>query len=593
MRPLDPRDLDEAVAAVGDWGALDGARLLLTGATGFYGAWLLSTLHRATQARGLRVEAVALTRDVRAARARLPWLGALPWLTLAEGDARSFTPPDGPFTHAVLAATSTTVAPGAREDPFETASVVVDGTRRALDLCAARGVTRLLYASSGAVYGRQPSGLTHVDEGFTGAPDCLDPRLAYGHAKRLGENLCAAAAAERGVAAVVARGFAFVGPYLPLDAHFAIGNFLRDGLAGRAVVVKGDGSPRRSYLYGGDLAAWLWVMLLRGASGRAYNLGSDDDRALSDVASRVAARFGVPVEVRGAPEPDAPRNRYVPSVARAWSELGLDVTVGLDEAIAHRPLAPRGVSAHGPRSPKRARQRARYSARERPAGSPPGAAPADRLRVVVVAHHGDGGEVEHAREGRRELGGQREPGRARAGERAAVGHATAARVHEAVRVEPDDVHHAAAGVEARAPRALGGDHRVGRRHRAEHLRGARVEDHDVAAVGGVTSAALGEGGQRGQRERGAHRGQRPADCDPRREGFETDAREGPQERREGVEVAPHAEGRVGAEVPRREHARDEGDGGEEGERERASVSAPQGERAHNGEGPEGEREGGA
>lgn len=334
MRDLDPRDLDEAVAAVGDWGALDGARVLLTGATGFYGAWLLSTLQRATQTRALRVEAVALTRDARAARARLPWLDALPWLTLAEGDARDFSLPGGTFTHAVLAATSTTVAPGAREDPFETASVVVDGTRRALDLCAARGVTRLLYASSGAVYGRQPSELSHVDEGFTGAPDCLDPRLTYGHAKRLGENLCAAAAAERGLAAVVARGFAFVGPYLPLDAHFAIGNFLRDGLAGRPVVVKGDGAPRRSYLYGSDLAAWLWAMLLRGASGRAYNLGSDDDRSLSDVAARVAAHFGVAVEVRGAPEPDAPRNRYVPSVARARRELGLDVTVGLDEAIA-------------------------------------------------------------------------------------------------------------------------------------------------------------------------------------------------------------------------------------------------------------------
>ncbi len=333
MRPIDPRDLDEAVAAVGDWGPLDGSRLLLTGATGFYGAWLLASLGRAVIDRGLRVEAVALTRDPDAARARMPWLAALPWLILSRGDARSFTPPGGRFTHALLAATSTTVTPGAREDPFETVSVVVDGTRRALDLCAERGVTRALYASSGAVYGRQPSEVSHVAEDHPGGPDCLDPRLAYGHAKRLGECLCAVARAERGLDVVVARGFAFVGAHLPLDAHFAIGNFLRDGLAGRPVVVRGDGSPRRSYLYGSDLAAWLWVMLLRGASGRAYNLGSDDDRSVAEVAARVGAHFGVPVEVLGVPEPDAPRSRYVPSVARARGELGLEVTVGLDEAI--------------------------------------------------------------------------------------------------------------------------------------------------------------------------------------------------------------------------------------------------------------------
>jgi nucleoside-diphosphate-sugar epimerase len=331
MRPIDPTDLDDALAQCRDaLVSLRGARIFLTGATGFYGAWLLESLAHAREALDLDVDAVVLTRDPARAIARMPHLGGRGWLRFHAGDARDFATPDGSFSHIVHAATSTSFGPGGVEDPLDTVGVIVDGTRRALAMAREKGVARLLYASSGAVYGRQPAHLTHLPEDHPGAPDTMDLRSAYGHAKRLAEHLCAQA---RGVEAVIARGFAFVGPHLPLDVHFAIGNFLRDAIAGRTIVVSSDGSPMRSYLYGSDLAAWMWVMLARGVASRPYNLGSDDDRRLGDVAGRVGALLGVPVEVRGVPDPSAARHRYVPSVARARGELGLEVTVGLDDAI--------------------------------------------------------------------------------------------------------------------------------------------------------------------------------------------------------------------------------------------------------------------
>ena len=331
MRPLDTADLDATLDQARDaFVALDGARIFLTGATGFYGVWLLETLAHARRALDLHIDAVVLSRDPSRVVARLPHLGAHPWLRLHQGDARDFATPEGSFSHIVHAATSTSYAPGVVEDPLDTIDVVVEGTRRALSMAREKGVRRLLFTSSGAVYGRQPEGITHLPEDFPGAPDTMDLRSAYGHAKRLAEHLCAQA---RGLDAVIARGFAFVGPHLPLDVHFAIGNFLRDGLAGRPIVVSSDGSPMRSYLHGSDLAAWLWVMLARGVGSRPYNLGSDDDRRLGDVAGRVGALLDVPVEIRGKSDPTAARHRYVPSVERARSELGLSVTVGLDEAI--------------------------------------------------------------------------------------------------------------------------------------------------------------------------------------------------------------------------------------------------------------------
>lgn len=332
--PIFEDDLETALAqAERDFRALHGARLLLTGATGFFGAWLLESLGHARARLGLDVRAVALTRDPEGFLRRMPHLAGLGWLAFARGDVRSFAPPDGGFTHVVHAATSTTLPPGAVEDPLDTASVIVDGARRVLELARERGASRLLFTSSGAVYGRQPPSVSHVPEDYAGAPDPLDVRQAYGTAKRLAELLCAAWWRAGGPEPVVARGFAFVGPHLPLDAHFAVGNFLRDGLAGRPIRVLSDGTPRRSYLHGADLAAWLWAMLARGAAGRAYNLGSDEDVSLGELAARVGAALGVASEVLGKPAPDAVRNLYVPSVERARRELGLEVTVPLDEAI--------------------------------------------------------------------------------------------------------------------------------------------------------------------------------------------------------------------------------------------------------------------
>ena len=307
-------------------------RVFLTGGTGFFGRWLLAAIVRANRTRALGLRACVLTRAPAAFASACPELATDPALELVAGDGRDFAPPPGAFSHVVHGATSTSAA--GETHPFELLDTIVAGARRVLDFAVASGVRDVLYLSSGAVYGAQGE-LERVAETHLGACDPLEPLSTYGEGKRLAEHLCALYRQQHGLAPRVARCFAFVGPHLQLDGRFAIGNFIADAIAGRAIRIAGDGAPLRSYLFMGDLVAWLLCILTEGAPGRAYNVGSDQACSLRELAELVART--VPgargVEVQGAAHSAPSRMRYVPSVERARSELGREVWTPLERAI--------------------------------------------------------------------------------------------------------------------------------------------------------------------------------------------------------------------------------------------------------------------
>ncbi len=330
---LPEADLEHALHVVGEgsWRSLAGARIFLTGGTGFVGKWLMATLLEADRRLGLGVELVVLSRDPDAFAAAAPQLARAPRVALTRGDVRDFEFPAGSFTHVVHAATDVVV----QNSPLDTFSTCVEGTRRALEFAAQAGVVDFLLVSSGAVYGRQPPELERLAETHAGAPDPLAPSSAYGEGKRVSEWLGAARAANSALRFKVARCFAFVGPYLPLDKHFAIGNFLRDAMAGSQITIQGDGTPYRSYLHAADMAGWLWAVLLRGQPGRAYNVGGHEAVSIADLAHRTVAALGSPARVAVLKDavPGKPAERYLPDVARSRQELALPDPIPLDEAI--------------------------------------------------------------------------------------------------------------------------------------------------------------------------------------------------------------------------------------------------------------------
>ncbi|MDZ4168050.1 MAG: NAD(P)-dependent oxidoreductase [Coriobacteriia bacterium] len=331
-------DLDGILESSAEaWSSLSGARIFITGGTGFVGTWLLESFAWANRVLSLDASAVVLTRDPERFAAKVPHLASDPGISLLQGDVTDFEAPAGPFTHVIHAAAESSTQQNAT-DPLRMIDTVVRGTRNVLDAARSWGSSGVLFTSSGAVYGVQPGDLELISEEQPGGPDPLAAGSAYPEAKRLAETLCATYAVQHGVPVKIARCFAFVGPHLPLDAHFAVGNFIRDGLAGGPISVRGDGTPVRSYLYAAELASWLWTILLAGESGRAYNVGSEHGHSIAEVARTVAAAFqsaprvsiaGTRVENLG-----GGGDRYVPSTQRAREELGLRETVDLCEAVS-------------------------------------------------------------------------------------------------------------------------------------------------------------------------------------------------------------------------------------------------------------------
>ena len=339
-KPLPPTDLAEVLhAARPSFEALRGARLFLTGGTGFFGHWLLESLLFADRELALGLRATVLTRDAESFRAKSPHIADHPAISLVQGDVRSFAFPSEPHSHIVHAATDSGGQQAGRP-AYELAESILEGTRHVLRFARETGAQRLLYTSTGAVYGRSTT-LLHTPETYLGGPDPLLLASAYDEAKRMAEHLCIAYAHDTALEPVVARCFAFVGPHLPLDAHFAIGNFLGAAIRHDRIHIRGDGTPRRSWLYMSDLAAWLCTLLTHGASGRAYNVGSDEAFTIAAAAKLTAETLrpsgaggsSLPIQIDGTPLESAPLNSYVPAVERAREELDLRVRVPLAEAL--------------------------------------------------------------------------------------------------------------------------------------------------------------------------------------------------------------------------------------------------------------------
>jgi len=332
--PIIEQDIAQVAQTVGtSLERLRGKRLLVTGGTGFIGTWILETVSWLNDQWDQPCRVYVPTRSPERFIGKVPHL-VRDDIVLLPADVRAFEYPDDlcdMIIHAAAPADPRALA----LDPLGVATIIVDGTRRALELAAQKQVESFLLVSSGAVYGSQPPELERVPEDYVGGPDLVNPRSAYGEAKRYAEVLCVLYYEKFGIPIRIARPFTFVGPYQDPDAGFAVTDFLKQGLQGLPLHIHGDGTTVRSYCYASDMVVALWKILLEAPTGRAYNVGSEEPISILELAHRVAAVLDRSIEISVASAPVQGRlpARYVPDTSRGKAELGLTIRVDLQVAL--------------------------------------------------------------------------------------------------------------------------------------------------------------------------------------------------------------------------------------------------------------------
>lgn len=311
---------------------LKNKRIFITGGTGFFGIWLLSAIDLLNQ-NFYNIEVCVLSRDSNTFLNKYPHLINKKWLNFAAGDIKNFIFPDKSFDFIIHGATETSLA--AHADPQRMLDDIFFGTRHLLKFAESLKVKKILFISSGAVYGSLPDNSSHILDDSLNACNTANHKNAYGEGKRMMELMGAMIQERIGIESVSARCFSFGGPAIPLNSHYAFGNFVRDALFRDEIIINGDGLTKRSYLHGADLSVWLLNILSNGIGGQTYNVGSDFGITINDLAILIRDLLSPNkhiVYANNELKTSATSKNYVPSVERAKS-LGCEQWTSLDNSI--------------------------------------------------------------------------------------------------------------------------------------------------------------------------------------------------------------------------------------------------------------------
>lgn len=336
----------EIIDTVDEKRVLQGKSFLITGASGLIGTVMVDALMLLSEQKKYEITVYAVGRNEAKMRERFTRYMERENFHIILHDVNQ------PFLEInrvdyLIHAASNTHPVAYSTDPVGTITTNVIGTNHLLKYAVEHQVERVVFLSSVEIYGEAAEGMDEFYEDDCGYINCNTVRAGYPESKRVGESLCQAYLEKYGLDVVIPRLCRVYGPTMREEDSKALAQFIHKVVAGENIVLKSDGTQYYSYIHVMDAVTAIFVVLLKGDKGRAYNVASEKSNiTLRELAEKLAKSANVSVQTE---IPDAIESKGYSKATRAilnneklkklgWNEQyciddGLEMTVQILSAI--------------------------------------------------------------------------------------------------------------------------------------------------------------------------------------------------------------------------------------------------------------------
>lgn len=320
-----------------DFKKIKNKNIFLTGCTGFFGYWIMNSFVFANQKLNLKSHATFLTRDKSIKKKKLfKKFSNINCISFVYGDIRNFKfPLKKKYDYIIHGATTSALETFKNQKYSEKRNIIIDGTKRIFEFAKKTNCKKILYLSSGAVYNRKnfSKPFKETDKTLINLKNKIDQNdhTVLGLSKGYAENFLLKN--KKNFKIVICRFFTFVGPFMPLSVHYAVGNFLKSSINNKKISLISTGESVRSFMYIADCIKIIWSILLRNTKKQVYNVGSDKDITIAKVAKKINFLFGLKKYDIKINKKNIVKDYYIPNIARIKKELKIKKIISLDKAL--------------------------------------------------------------------------------------------------------------------------------------------------------------------------------------------------------------------------------------------------------------------
>ena len=317
-----------------EFNLLSNKSLLITGGTGFFGKWFLDLIFYTNKNFNTNILTTLITRDENKFFLENPHYKNNKFLKIIQIDILDLKTITYKFDFLLhMAATSAEETFNGETDINKT-KTLSNGAKNIMEIAVRNNISKVLFTSSGVVYGSSSKDMKNEND-ISHSLD-LEKRNGLAKGKILAEDIISNMSIENNINFKIARCFSFVGPYLPLDMHYAIGNFINDAIFNEKILINGNGLPYRSYLYISDTLIWLIKLLVGNAEG-IFNVGSERRIQIIELATMVrdiiAPSKKIIIQKKEFNEGNFKRDIYLPNTEKIRGLLKVKEWTSLEDAI--------------------------------------------------------------------------------------------------------------------------------------------------------------------------------------------------------------------------------------------------------------------